>query len=49
MQLPSNLLLTRLRPSIYLGSVMAVWGVISAAQAGVHSYAGLVVARFFLG
>ncbi|KAH8152035.1 uncharacterized protein LAJ45_04029 [Morchella importuna] len=49
MQLPSNLLLTRLRPSIYLGTVMAVWGAISAAQAGAHSYAGLVVARFFLG
>lgn len=49
MQLPSNLLITRLRPSIYLGVVMTVWGTISAATAGVHSYAGLVVVRFFLG
>ncbi|KAL7275358.1 hypothetical protein RUND412_001694 [Rhizina undulata] len=49
MQLPSNLLLTRVRPSLYLGSVMAVWGAISAAQASSRSFAGLVTTRFFLG
>ena len=49
MQLPSNLLLTRVRPSIYLGLAMCLWGVISASQAATHSFPALVVARFFLG
>lgn len=49
MQLPSNLLLTRVRPSIYLGGCMLVWGVISAAQAGVHSFGGLLACRVLLG
>ncbi|KAF2756162.1 MFS general substrate transporter [Pseudovirgaria hyperparasitica] len=49
MQLPSNLLLTRLRPSVYLGAAMALWGAISAAQAGTRSFGDLVAARFFLG
>lgn len=49
MQLPSNLALTRVRPSLYLGLAMAVWGVISACQAATHSFGGLVAARFMLG
>ena len=49
MQLPSNLALTRVRPSLYLGVAMAVWGVISACQAATHSFGGLVAARFMLG
>lgn len=28
---------------------MVIWGVISAATAAAHSFAGLLVARFFLG
>ncbi|KAK1139435.1 hypothetical protein N8T08_000798 [Aspergillus melleus] len=49
MQLPSNLLLTRVRPSLFLGIAMGIWGAISACQATTHSFAGLVVSRFFLG
>ncbi|KAI0450384.1 allantoate permease [Xylaria acuta] len=49
MQLPSNLLLTRVRPSLFLGTAMAIWGVISTAQAAAQSFGGLVAARFFLG
>ncbi|CAI7591036.1 unnamed protein product [Penicillium pancosmium] len=49
MQLPSNLLLTRIRPSRFLGAAMAIWGVISACQAACQSFTGLVVSRFFLG
>ncbi|GLI80723.1 hypothetical protein PoHVEF18_009080 [Penicillium ochrochloron] len=49
MQLPSNLLLTRIRPSRFLGVAMAIWGVISACQAATQSFTGLVVSRFFLG
>ncbi|KAI1364811.1 allantoate permease [Xylaria arbuscula] len=49
MQLPSNLLLTRVKPSLYLSTAMTIWGVISTAQAATHSFGGLVAARFFLG
>ncbi|KAI1199356.1 allantoate permease [Nemania serpens] len=49
MQLPSNLLLTRVRPSIFLGCAMTIWGVISTAQSAAQSFGGLVATRFFLG
>ncbi|KAI1097953.1 putative MFS transporter [Jackrogersella minutella] len=49
MQLPSNLLLTRVRPSIYLGVAMTIWGAISAAQAATRTFGSLVACRFFLG
>ncbi|ORY58890.1 allantoate permease [Pseudomassariella vexata] len=49
MQLPSNLILTRVKPSIYLPAGMFLWGGISAAQAGVNSYGGLFACRFLLG
>ncbi|EKD20894.1 uncharacterized protein L3040_005834 [Drepanopeziza brunnea f. sp. 'multigermtubi'] len=49
MQLPSNLLLTRVRPSVYLGTVMTLWGVVSASQAATKSFAGLLACRIFLG
>lgn len=48
-QLPSNLLITRIRPSIYLGCVMIVWGVVSACTAAVHSFGGLLAVRVLLG
>ena len=50
MQVPSNLFLNKIgKPAIYLPAVMVVWGVISGATAGVQTYQGLVVVRFFLG
>jgi MFS transporter, ACS family, DAL5 transporter family protein len=49
MQLPSNLLITRIRPSLYLGTVMTVWGVVSTCNSAVHSFPSLVVVRFLLG
>jgi MFS family permease len=49
LQIPSNMLLTRVRPSIYLPVCMALWGVVSACTALVHDFNGLVVTRFFLG
>ena len=48
-QSPSNMLLTRLRPSIYLPLAAALWGIVAAAQSSCQSYGGLVAARFFLG
>ncbi|KAH8202427.1 hypothetical protein TruAng_003412 [Truncatella angustata] len=49
MQLPSNLIITRVRPSWYLGIAMTIWGTISASQAAAHSFGGLIACRFFLG
>ncbi|KAL3421227.1 allantoate permease [Phlyctema vagabunda] len=49
MQLPSNLLLTRVKPAMYLGLVISGWGVVSTAQAAVQSFGGLLATRIFLG
>jgi len=50
MQIPSNLFLNKIgKPALYLPVCMIVWGVISAATAGVHNFGGLIAIRFFLG
>jgi len=49
MQVPSNMFMTRTRPSIYLSCCMIAWATVSAATAAVKNYAGLVACRFFLG
>ena len=49
MQLPSNLLMTRVRPSLYLSSAMALWGAVSACNAATHNFSQLIVVRFLLG
>lgn len=48
-QIPSNMLITRIRPSIYMSSWMIIWAVVSGCTALVQSNGGLVVSRFFLG
>lgn len=49
LQIPSNMIITKVRPSIYLPSCMIVWGVVSGMTAVVKDFHGLVVVRFFLG
>lgn len=49
MQIPSNMLITRIQPGIYMSSWMVVWAGVSAATAAVHNFGGLVACRFFLG
>lgn len=49
MQLPSNMLITRVRPSLYLTTAMMLWGAVSACNAATHKFSELVVVRFFLG
>ncbi|KAH7069338.1 major facilitator superfamily domain-containing protein [Paraphoma chrysanthemicola] len=48
-QLPSNMILTRVRPSYYLSFWMAVWAIVSALTALATNYHGLLLTRFFLG
>jgi MFS family permease len=49
MQIPSNMLITRIKPGIYMSGWMLVWAVVSACTALVQNFGGLVAARFFLG
>jgi MFS family permease len=49
MQLPSNLLITRVRPSLYLSMATLLWGAVSTCNAAVRNFHSLVVVRFFLG
>src|ERR1700712_1675406 len=43
------MLLTRVRPSIYLASWTALWSCISAATAATHTFGQLIAVRFLLG
>lgn len=49
MQLPSNLLITRLPPSIYLSVAATAWGVVSTCNGAVHSFGQLIAVRVVLG
>lgn len=48
-EVPSNLLLTRSRPSLYLPGIMVLWGMMCALMSVVKSYSGALAIRFFLG
>jgi MFS family permease len=46
---PFDMIITRVRPSIFLGAWMALWAICSTLQGIVHNFTGLFLARFFLG
>ncbi|KAH7017008.1 major facilitator superfamily domain-containing protein [Ilyonectria destructans] len=48
-QIPSNMIITRVRPSWYMGGFMMAWAIVSALTAVVNNYVGIVLVRFFLG
>ncbi|KAI9747049.1 MAG: hypothetical protein M1835_002248 [Candelina submexicana] len=48
-EVPSNLLLKRLRPSIWLPTIMVAWGTVMTLMGIVQNYHGLLIARLFLG
>ncbi|ORZ16395.1 major facilitator superfamily domain-containing protein [Absidia repens] len=49
MQIPSNMLMERSRPSIFLSVIVSVWSIVSIMTCFVKDFKTLVVARFFLG
>jgi len=50
MQVPSNMFLHHIqRPSIYIGAVMLLWGMVSTLSGVVTGFSGMVAIRFFLG
>ncbi|KAK0202517.1 MFS general substrate transporter [Desarmillaria ectypa] len=46
---PSNILLKRLRPSIWLSTLILLWGVTMVIQGLVHNYGSLLGVRWLLG
>ncbi|KAF1739014.1 putative transporter C11D3.18C [Beauveria bassiana] len=48
-EVPSNLMLKKLRPSRWLPSIMVAWGLVTTLMGIVRNYHGLLVARIFLG
>ncbi|KLO11523.1 MFS general substrate transporter [Schizopora paradoxa] len=48
-EVPSNVFLKRLRPSIWLSLSMFLWGVMMTVQGLVHNYGGLLAMRWMLG
>ncbi|KAM0452491.1 hypothetical protein ACHAPV_009525 [Trichoderma viride] len=48
-EVPSNLLLKKLRPSVWLPTIMVAWGTVMTLMGIVRNYHGLLVARIFLG
>lgn len=49
LDVPSNIFLKRLRPSIWLSSIMLLWGVMMTIQGLVHNFGGLFAMRWMLG
>ncbi|KAJ6011622.1 hypothetical protein N7451_003034 [Penicillium sp. IBT 35674x] len=45
----TNVLLKRLRPSIFIPSIMIGWGICMTLMGTVHNYSGLMAVRWFLG
>ena len=48
-EIPSNIMLKRLRPSVWFPLITCLVGICMMSQGLVSSYGGLLVARFFLG
>ncbi|KAI6383317.1 hypothetical protein MCOR25_000237 [Pyricularia grisea] len=48
-QIPSNMIIGKVRPSLYLCIMAWIWSGVSAATCGVRNYQGLIAVRFFLG
>lgn len=45
----TNVLLKKLRPSIFIPAIMVAWGIVMVCMGLTHNFAGMVTARFFLG
>lgn len=43
------MIMTRVRPSWYMGGCMALWAIVSTLTAVAHDFKGLLLTRFFLG
>jgi ACS family pantothenate transporter-like MFS transporter len=48
-QYPHSLIIIKIRPSIWLPSMVVVWAILTACMGAVHTYAELMVLRFLQG
>ncbi|KEF57246.1 uncharacterized protein A1O9_05163 [Exophiala aquamarina CBS 119918] len=48
-EIPSNILLKKLKPSVWFASIMIAWGSVTTLIGVVQNYHGLLIARIFLG
>ncbi|MCJ1467670.1 hypothetical protein MMC07_006295 [Pseudocyphellaria aurata] len=48
-EIPSNILLKKLKPHVWLSACMFMFGFVTICQGLVHGYSGLLATRFFLG
>jgi MFS family permease len=48
-EIPSNVLLKKFSPNVWLSGCMFMFGLVTICQGLVHSYRGLLATRFFLG
>ncbi|KAL1296862.1 hypothetical protein AAFC00_004480 [Neodothiora populina] len=49
LEIPSNILLKRFRPHVWLSGCMFAFGIVTLCQGFVQNYGGLLAVRFFLG
>jgi MFS family permease len=48
-EVPSNLVMGKLRPSFYLPSIVTAWGAVVIGMSQAKGYEGFLIGRFFLG
>jgi MFS family permease len=48
-EIPSNVLMKKLKPHVWLSGCMFMFGLVTVCQGLVHNYSGLLATRFFLG
>lgn len=48
-EVPSNLILSKTRPSVYLPAIMILWGAVACCMGAVRSVHSLLAVRFVLG
>jgi sugar phosphate permease len=49
LEVPSNMVIKRFRPSIYISTLMFLWGIVNMCMGFVNSFGALVGLRFLLG
>jgi hypothetical protein len=49
LEVPSNIILKKMRPSYWMAILMFCWGTVMTLMGVVSSYHGLLAGRFFLG
>jgi hypothetical protein len=49
LEVPSNIVLKMVRPSLWISFLIVSWGIVMSLMSIVQNYGGLLTARFFLG